>query len=137
MSTTPCPRWRAFEVWVDGFGWSTLSAVSAGAARYSRYMDFRAPYPDTTFAEFCRMSRVRVCPEPSSEPYDYIRRAYSVDLRVDDLVELQHEGPSWNGKRGQVVHPGRQSTAHAHVAMPGYPRPLIVHPLNVRVVGRA
>lgn len=128
-------RWDLFEVEVADFGASILSAPSRGAALYSRYLDFRDPYPDTTFRDWLRIAKVRrVKRAPVADPYAYVRRIYGVEIQHGTRVEIQKEGPSIDGRRGTVVHPGRDSTAYAHVVLDGETRVANVHPFSIKIL---
>lgn len=122
--------WRLYDVTVDGFGTSTLSARSRGAALYSRFLDFTDAY-DCTFRDFLRIAKVAVGGRPMIDPYEYIRGYYGVDIRHGTRVTITGEGCDLEGKAGTVVHPGRDSTAHAHVVIDEYDHAIIVHPKSL------
>lgn len=122
--------WRTFEISVAGFDPFTLSAASRSKARYDAWQRFREPYPDVTFGEFVSRCRVRGCTVPQPDGYDYVRRNYGVDVRPGQRVRLKNEGPTFNGREGLVIYPGR-STAMIHLVLDGASNSTIVHPLDV------
>ena len=127
--------WRTYAVTVDGFEQPmTVSARSAGAARYDAWLSVSESWCDLSFRDFLGMVKVRSCPTPSREydGYGYVRRAYSVDPTIGQRVRLKNEGPS-SGLEGVVVYPG-PSTAHVHVVIDGRDHAVSVHPLNVELL---
>lgn len=123
--------WRHFEIKVDGFDDPAIFVAPTRAkARYAAFLRFSDPWP-CTFAEFQRISRVRLCGAPPVDGYDYVRRNYGVDVRHGDRVTLTGEGRDLEGKAATVVYPG-PSTAHVHLVIDGKNYVSTVHPMNVR-----
>ena len=125
---------RTYEVTVDGFPPVIYSAASSGKARTRAWHDFNNAF-DCTFKNFLRISRVRICPPPKDDGYDYVRRNYGVDPRIGKRVRLINEGPM-TGKEGEIVYPGR-STAHVHVILDGRDFASSVHPLSIEFIQEA
>jgi hypothetical protein len=128
-------NWRTYEISVDGFPPFVLSAMTRSKARaeaYSRYLT----YDDRAkFGDFVKACRVRTCPVPAADGYDYIRRAYGVDPKVGQRVRLVNEGAA-SGEEGVVIYPG-QSTAHVRVVLDGRDFPVSVHPSSVELLTAA
>lgn len=123
-----------FEVSVQGFDPSVVSARSRGAALYASFLNFREPYPDCTFRRFLDVTKVRRVSRAPGDPYAYVRRNYDRDLWHGTRVSIQAKGPELDGRTCTVVHPGRDSTAYAHVVVDGTNYPIIVHPLNTVIL---
>lgn len=129
--------WKLYEVTVAIDGYSsteTHSARSRSAAIYQAYLGYSDAW-GTTFRRFLDIARVRRVQTCADDGYGYVRRAYGVDPKIGDTVELLNEG-DWSGRRGQIVHPGSRSTAHVHVAFEGIDYALRCHPNNIRILGR-
>lgn len=129
-------KWRLYEVvieWGPHSSTSELSARSSSHARYQAWQSFSDAWP-CTFRQFMPLVKVRRIAASDCDGYDYVRRAYGVDPRIGQQIELVNEG-DWSGKRGEIVHPGSRSTASIHVAFPGISHALSVHPNNYRVAG--
>lgn len=127
--------WRNYEISVDGFPPFVRGAVSRGRALADALSGFREPYPDTTFGEFLRKARVRLCAPPPDDGYDYVRDTYGVPVQLDQRVRLVNEG-RLSGREGSVVYPG-SGRNYVHVLLDGEARPSIVHPLSIEIVGAA
>lgn len=113
----------------------TFVATSPGKARARCWHSLAgAGFDDLTFKEFLKcVRRVRQCHQPSSDGYDYIKRAYDKDFKVGDRVRLNEGEGSSRGLEGVVVYPGR-STAHVHVLIDGRDHAVTVHPFGVDVI---
>lgn len=127
--------WNLYEVtitWGPHTATSVLSASSRSRAIYQAFLDFSDAWPCSfrQFLDLVKARRVQTC---ADDGYGYVRRAYGVDPTIGATVELVNEN-DWTGKRGVIVHPGRSSTAHVHVAFPDINHPLSVHPNNVRIL---
>jgi hypothetical protein len=131
--STPSPAWRLYEVSIEGFGASVLSARSRGAAIYSRYLDFTDAY-DVSFRTFLGCARARVVPGAWPDPYEYVRHYYGVDVRHGKRVAIRDEGADLEGRQGTVVHPGRDSTAYVYVVLDGDEHASIVHPRSLALL---
>lgn len=130
-------RWHLYEVTVAYEGYSataTYSARSRSAAIYQAFLNYSDAWTITFrwFLDVARARRVETC---ADDGYGYVRRAYGVDPKIGDIIELLNEG-DWSGRRGQIVHPGSRSTAHVHVAFEGIDYALRCHPNNIRIFGR-
>lgn len=125
------PRpWALFEV-TFGDGRRTVAAPTRGAAIYSTFLDLSDIW-DITFRQWIGMARVRrAAGAPAADPYEYVRRNYGRDLRHGTRVTITGEGRDLEGKGGTVVHPGRDSTAYAHVVIDGTGHVSIMHPYSV------
>ncbi|WP_294275809.1 hypothetical protein [uncultured Sphingomonas sp.] len=126
----PAP-WPLFEVQLDDFSPAIVAARSRSAARYSCFLD----WSEGKFGDFVRRSTVRLA-QPASlviDPYDYVRRNYGRDIRHGTRVSITGEGRDLEGAKGTVIHPGRESTAHAHVVIDGSDHAIIVHPYSIIV----
>jgi len=127
--------WKLYEVtisWGPHTATEVRSAPTRGKAIYQAYLSFSDAW-DCTFRQFLKLVRVRRVPSVADDGYGYVRRAYGFDPKIGATVELINEG-DWTGKRGEIVHPGKSTTAHVHVAFPGIGHALICHPHNVRFV---
>ena len=121
---------KLYDVTIPGYGTSALYGKSAGNAKANAWRC--DSFGHMNFMDFLKLgvsAKLRKEP-PKPDGYDYIRRAYGVDVRIGQKVSLRNESASWNGKIGEVMYPGR-STASVHVMMDGYDRPIIVHPSNI------
>lgn len=122
---------RCYAVTVDNFPPVVYSAETAAKARAEAWRDFTSAY-ECKFKDFLRISRVRLCPVPRDDGYEYVRRNYNVSPKVGQRVRLINEGPS-TGLEGEVLYPGK-STAHVHVMLDGRKHSSIVHPLSVELL---
>lgn len=125
--------WRLFDVEIQGFGSSVVQAPTRSAAMYDRYLAFSDPWP-CTFAEFLKVAKVRSGKLPAEDGYAYVRRAYGLDVKVGQRVEMHSEGPRYNGRQGVVMYPGKSSTSYVHVLLDGEESPCVVHPNSVRLL---
>lgn len=124
---------NTYSVKVEGFeGSLEVAAASRSKARYEAWRSFTDAW-DITFARFQKIARVRVARLDPRAGYDYVNRAYSVDMWAGRRVEIINEG-SISGRQGTVVYPGR-STAHVKVLLDGDTDPVIVHPISVTSPG--
>lgn len=127
--------WKLYEVtvsWGPHTAVSMVSAASRSKAIYQSYLEFSDAWP-CSFREFLGLVKARQTSGCHDDGYGYVRRAYGVDPRIGATVELVNEH-DWTGKQGEVVHPGKSTTAYVHVAFPGVKHSLAVHPLNVRLI---
>ena len=124
--------WRNFEVTIADYPPAVIGAQSRSAARYDAWLRFRDCY-EIKFRDFLRIVRVRGCEPPAQDGYDYVRRQYGVPVKIGQRVALQHEGPEWNGREGEVVYAG-SSTAHVRVLMDGSKHPIIAHPRSIVIL---
>lgn len=133
-AAAPTP-WPLFEVTFDGRS-NTVAARSRGAARYLSFLSISDVWADLTFGRWVAL--ISICKvaglPPGCDPYAYVRRNYGRDLRHGTRVAIRNEGPDLEGKTGTVIHPGRDSTAYAHVVVDGTERAIIVHPYSVEVL---
>lgn len=130
----PAAGWSLFEVTVEGYDPFTVSARNRGAALYNKWIDFSDVWPDCTFRHWLNLARVRRSSHAiGPDPYDYVRRNYDRDIRHGTRVTITGEGRDLEGRAGTVVHPGRTSTAYAHVVLDGDDHAIIIHPLSVIV----
>lgn len=118
---------KTYEVTIDGFPPVVFSATSPGKARADAWRSYTNAY-ECSFRDFLKISRIARCDVPADDGYGYVRRAYSVDPKVGQRVRLRNEGPN-NGLEGVVGYPGT-ATAHVHILLDGYQRPVRVHPDN-------
>ncbi|WP_294355846.1 hypothetical protein [uncultured Sphingomonas sp.] len=127
--------WPLFEVTVEGYDPFTVSARSRGAAIYDKWLSFRDVWPDCTFRHWLNLARVRRASRAiGPDPYDYVRRNYDRAIGHGTRVAITGEGRDLEGRVGTLVHPGRTSTAYAHVVLDGDDHAIIVHPLSVVLV---
>lgn len=125
--------WPLFEVSFNG-GSRTIAARSRSAAMYSAYLDLSDIW-NLTFRLWLSMARVRrLRSAPTGDPYEYVRRNYGRDLSHGTRVTITGEGSDLEGLAGTVIHPGRDSTAYAHVVLDAVDHYIIVHPLSVVVL---
>lgn len=125
--------WPLFEVSFNG-GSRTIAARSRSAAMYSSYLDLSDVW-DLTFRRWIGMAKVRrIRTAPLGDPYEYVRRNYGRDLSHGTRVTITGEGRDLEGCAGTVIHPGRDSTAYAHVVLDGTDYAINVHPLSVVVL---
>lgn len=123
--------WPLFEVRLDDFPPAIVAAPSRSVARYRCFLD----WSEGKFGDFVRRSTVRRA-QPTSlviDPYDYVRRNYGRDIRHGTRVSITGKGRDLEGAKGTVIHPGRDSTAHAHVVVDGTDHAIIVHPYSIIV----
>lgn len=123
-----------FSVTVDGWPPFVMGGASHGAVRASAYSSY-AECRQVTFKDFLRIVRVRRCPVPDNDGYDYVRRAYGVDPKVGQRCRLVNEGPS-TGEVGEIIYPGL-TTASIHVIVDGRTFAVRVHPMNVELLAQA
>ena len=124
--------WRTYEITVAGFPPFALSAASCSKAMASAFSSYLNYDDRAKFGDFLKLARVRACPVPEADGYDYVRRAYGVDPTVGQRVRLKNEGPA-TGEEGVVIYPG-QHTAHVRVVIDGRDFPVSVHPNNVELL---
>ncbi|WP_061778846.1 hypothetical protein [Sphingomonas sanguinis] len=132
--TTPAQHpapWPLFEVTVGGYRPFIVAAYSRSAARYASFLD----WTDGKFGDFLRRVSIRKVPATAIviDPYDYVRRNYRRDIRHGTRVKITGEGAGLEGAKGTVIHPGRESTAYAHVVLDGSKHAMTVHPLSIIV----
>ncbi|WP_267382580.1 MULTISPECIES: hypothetical protein [unclassified Sphingomonas] len=126
--------WPLFEVSFEG-GARVLAARSRSAAMYGAYLDLSDIW-DLTFRQWLGMAKAkRIDATPPGDPYEYVRRNYDRDLHHGIRVTITGEGRDLEGRAGTVIHPGRPSTAYAHVVLDGDRHAIIVHPFSVKVEG--
>lgn len=121
--------WRNYQIAVEGFPPFVAGAVSRGRAMADAFSRYREPYPDITFREFLKRTRVTACAAPTIDGYAYVRRNYGLNVRLGQRVRLKGEG-AISGREGEVVYPG-ESTAHVVVLLDGEQHPSCVHPHSV------
>jgi len=129
------PLWNLYEVTVtagDYVATSTLSAATRSRAVYQAFLDYSDVWT-ISFRDFLSMVRVRRVSSCAYDGYAYVRCAYGVDPRIGAEVELINEG-DWTGKRGQVVHPGKSSTAYVYVAFAGIAHAVPCHPRSIPMI---
>lgn len=139
MTQTPtaeAPVWNLYEVTVSAGDYTATSTYSAATRSRAVYQAFLSCSDVWTisFRDFLSLVRARRVSTCADDGYGYIRRAYGVDPRIGAEVELVNEG-DWTGRRGRIVHPGKSSTAHVHVAFAGVNHALICHPNSIRIIG--
>ena len=134
IAAAPAP-WPLFEVTFDGRS-NIVAARSRGAARYLSFLSLSDVWADLTFGRWVTLISVRkvAALQPGCDPYAYVRRNYDRDLQHGTRVTIRGEGPDLEGKTGTVIHPGRDSTAYAHVVVDGTGHKIIVHPYSVEVL---
>lgn len=134
MTALTSQPWPLFEVTFEGRS-NVVAARSRGAARYQTFLSISDVWADLTFARWLALTAVRkvATMPPASDPYAYVRRNYGRDLRHGTRVTITGEGRDLEGKPGTVIHPGRESTAYAHVVLDGTDHAIIVHPYSVEV----
>lgn len=120
---------KTFDVKIAHFPPSTYSAATRSKARYQAWLSFSDTH-ECTFRDFQRITEVWSCPVPAIDGYDYIRRAYGVDVTVGQRVQIRNEGPGYNGLEGEVIYPG-PSTQYVQVCLDGRDYPVNVHPLSI------
>ena len=125
-------RWQLFEVTVDGFPPHTVAARSRSAASYQSFLSYTDAWP-CSFRDWLRITTVRKVADARCDPYEYVRRNYDRDIRHATRVTITREGADLEGRAGTVIHPGRDSTAYAHVVLDGDAHSIIVHPYSVVV----
>ncbi len=129
------PLWNLYEVTVtagDYVATSTLSAATRSRAVYQAFLDYSDVWT-ISFRDFLSMVRARRVSTCAYDGYAYVRRAYGVDPRIGAEVELFDEG-DWTGKRGQIVHPGKSTTAYVHVVFHGIAHAMPCHPRSIRMI---
>ncbi|MFN3675440.1 MAG: hypothetical protein ACK4TC_05620 [Sphingomonas pseudosanguinis] len=130
LASHPAP-WPLFQVTVEGYDPFIVAARSRSAARYSAFLD----WTDGKFGDFLRRVSIRRALPTCIvvDPYDYVRRNYGRDIRHGTRVTITGEGPGLEGAKGTVIHPGRDSTAYAHVVLDGANHAVTIHPLSIIV----
>lgn len=121
---------RLYSVELRGLGACTpVNARSPSAAKAEVWRS--DVFCDMTFVAFLTHYRpkVRLAAVPAPDGYDYVRRAYGLDVTVGQRV-LVNDGPGLKDAPGTVLYPGR-STAHVIVALDGWKHPACVHPNSV------
>ncbi len=134
FDATAEPLWNLYEVTVtagDYVATSTLSAATRSRAVYQVFLGYSEVWT-ISFRDFLSMVRARRVSTCADDGYGYVRRAYGVDPRIGAEVELVDEG-DWTGKRGQVVHPGKSTTAYVHVVFEGVRHAMPCHPRSIRI----
>lgn len=129
------PLWNLYEVTVtagDYVATSTLSAATRSRAVYQAFLNYSDVWT-INFRDFLPMVRARRVTSCADDGYGYVRRTYGVDPRIGAEVELVDEG-DWTGKRGQVVHPGKMTTAYVHVVFHGIRHPMPCHPRSICII---
>lgn len=121
---------RMFEITVNNFPPVYKSAETPGKARAAVWRDYTDAF-ECTFKEFLSISKVRSCSVPAKDGYDYVRRAYGLDVKIGQRIRLKDEGPS-TGMEGVVVYPG-ESTAHVHVKLDDRNDISHVHPSSITI----
>ena len=121
---------RLYSVELQGLG--ACSPVNARSPAAAKAEVWRSDvFRDMTFGDFLTHYRpkVRLAAVPAPDGYDYVRRAYGLDVKVGQRV-LVNDGPGLRDALGTVLYPGR-STAHVIVALDGWAQPARVHPSSV------
>ena len=121
---------RLYSVELHGLGiCSPVNARSPAAAKAEVWRS--DVFCNMTFHEFLTLHkpRVRLAAVPAPDGYDYVRRAYGLDVKVGQRVRV-NDGPGLRDALGTVLYPGR-STAHVIVALDGWTEPARVHPSSV------
>lgn len=133
--TALTPKWNLYEVTVaagDYVATSTLSAATRSRAVYQAFLDYSDVWT-ISFRDFLPLVRARRISACADDGYGYVRRAYGVNPRIGAVVEMVNEG-DWSGRRGQIVHPGKSTTAYVHVAFAGIRHALACHPNSIRII---
>lgn len=124
---------QTYRVTIPGFDAALVPAHSEIQAREiarERFIDtFSAELADHVFAADVRVAEADVSPD---EGYDYVARAYGVDLEAGQRVCWTPEGNS-QSREGWVIYPGR-GTSYAHVWFDDDERPARVHPTDIEIM---
>jgi hypothetical protein len=123
--------WGVFDVQVGAWPPSIYTGRTAATARWAAFENYRSVYCETSFREFLHLG-VRVtrrAAPPVPDGYDYIRRAYGIEVAIGNRVRLRDEG-TLSGCTGRVIYPG-PNTAYVHVLLDGENRVSRVHPSSI------